>query len=136
VQVTVKERPNEKYVLKPNEKLVVLNNSSSVDSAHSPLIHHEPIVSIKKLSYQQGEQTAVETLWTQNKLSFQDETFADISAKMQRWYDVSFEFRNPERETTRFTGTFKDETLQQALEAMKYTSAFRFEIRNKVVTIY
>jgi len=136
VQVTVKERPNEKYVLKPNEKLVVMNNGSSADSTHPTLTHHEPMVSIRKLSYMQGEQTAVETSWTQNKLSFQDETFVEISSKMQRWYDVTFEFRNPRQETARFTGSFKDESLQQALEAMKYTSAFHFEIRNKVVTIY
>ena len=136
VQVVVNDRPNVRYILKPNEKLVVQNEQGKVDAVRTVPVRHEPIVAIKNLSYLRGEPTAVETQWTQNRLSFQDETFAEISAKMMRWYDVSFEFRNHNREDTRFTGSFKDETLQQALEAMKYSSAFRFEIRNKVVTIY
>lgn len=136
VEVTLKDRPNEKYILKPNEKLVVQNESGSpaIDPPRSSL--HEPIVAIRNLRYLQGEQTAVEALWTKNELSFQDETFVEISEKMKRWYDVSFEFRNPRRKNTRFTGSFKNETLQEALEAMRYTSAFRFEIKDKVVTIY
>ena len=136
VQVVVNNRPNERFILKPNEKLVVQNEPKMVDPVQTLPARREPVVAIRNLSYLRGVATAVETQWTENRLSFQDETFAEISAKMMRWYDVSFEFRNHNREATRFTGSFKDETLQQALEAMKYSSAFRFEIRNKVVTIY
>ncbi len=135
VEVTLKGRSNEKYILKPNEKIVVLNKIP-LPQEQPALVFHEPIVAIKSLSYLNGEQTAVEALWTKNKLSFQDETFSEIVDKMKRWYDVSFEFRNHDREEIRFTGSFNNETLQEALEAMKFTSAFHYEIRDKLVIIY
>jgi ferric-dicitrate binding protein FerR (iron transport regulator) len=139
VEVTLNKRPDQKWVLKPNEKLVLLNDyvtpqpKKRVTEVKSIKI---PEVAITKLTYLPGENTAVETAWTYNKLVFEDEIFAEVSKQMARWYDVQFVFKTKELENRMVHGTFTTETIHQAMEALQYSFKFRYEIKNKTVTIY
>ena len=96
----------------------------------------EPIIAIKNLTYKKGDFVSVETVWAYNKLSFEDESFDEVAKKMERWYDVEFEFRNSKLQDIRLQGSFIRETLAQAMEALKYTNGFKYEIDGKKVTIY
>jgi len=140
VQVTLHSRPDEKYFLKPNEKLVVLNTPDAMLPVTTNNSHDkypkESIVAIKNLTYQRGDSTAVETAWTRNKLCFVDEPFEEVAQQMGRWYDVEFEFKNETFKEVRLKGSFKNETLPQAMEALKFSTNFHYEIREKKVTIY
>lgn len=145
VEVVVRKRPDEKYVLKPNEKIVVLNEDSisnniaqvASESARSPKsIVKEPIIAIKKLTYKPGDSISVETSWAYNKLSFEDEPFIEVARKMERWYDVRFEFQSTAIEDIRLKGSFINETLPQAMEALKFAHRFRYDINGKTVTVY
>ena len=140
VEVFVKNRPGEKYLLKPNQKLVLLNTA---DAAVNGLATSEikpnlnlPIIAIKRLTYTETDSVAIETSWTQNKLIFKDEAFADVAQKMERWYDVEIIFRNRKLEEELLNGDFRKETLSQALEALRFTTDFKYRIENKTVIIY
>lgn len=143
VEVVVKNRPNEKYVLKPNEKLVVLNKelkpedpAASNSSTEARPLNKENIIAIKNLTYQKGDTADIESAWVRNKLSVKDEPFTDVAKIMERWYDVRFEFRNKKVEDMFITGSFDNETLSQALEALKFSFAFNYEINDKTVIVY
>lgn len=138
VEVVVRKRPNEKYILKPNEKIVVLNEEEEIKpkAARKPQQVIEPIIAIRKLTYKENDSISVETAWAFNKLSFEDETFSEVARKMERWYDVKFEFRNKQLEDIRLKGSFINESLPQAMEALQYTNRFRYEIEGKNVTIF
>jgi transmembrane sensor len=139
VEVVVKKRPDQKYILKPNEKLVVLNDDNTLTPAADAISEketREPIIAIRKLTYKKGDSVSVETAWAYNKLSFEDEEFIEVAKKMERWYDVEFEFVNRSLQDIRLQGSFINETLAQAMEALKYTNGFRYEINGKKVTIY
>ena len=138
VEVVVRKRPNEKYVLKPNEKIVVLNEEDEIKpkAARKPQQVIEPIIAIRKLTYKENDSISVETAWAFNKLSFEDETFSEVARKMERWYDVKFEFKNKQLEEIRLKGSFINESLPQAMEALQYTNRFRYEIEGKNVTIF
>ena len=126
VEVTFKDRPNEKVILKPNEKLIVVNEETSTRSEtvkkYSAKPLNEPIVAISHLNYLKSDHSIVETAWVQNKLSFQDESFKDLARDMERWYGVTIQFDDSNRDTLHFTGSFENETIQQALDALKLTS--------------
>ena len=47
---------------------------------------------------------------------------------MSRWYGVSFEFGNDDIQKMRFTGNFKNESVEDALKAMQITADFSFRI--------
>lgn len=139
VEVVVKKRPNEKYVLKPNEKLVVLNDQESTQhwgNGADRLPVKENLIAIKNLTYQQGDTSDIESAWVRNKLSVKDMPFSEMAKIMERWYDVRFEFRNKKLEEVWITGSFDNETLSQALEALQFSFAFNYEINDKTVIVY
>ena len=142
VEVTLNKRPEEKWVLKPNEKLVLLNEGVSIPEIKEKVVDkkkmvEETAIAIKKpLTYQEGEAVAVEAAWAYDKLSFKDESFAEVANKMARWYDVKFVFRNEELKELLIYGSFAKETIDQAMEALQYSFKFRCVIKDKEVIIY
>lgn len=140
IEVSIKARPSEKIILKPNEKLVVANDDSALHRS-SPVRHAhpvtEPLVAIRKPTYENNTGVMVETSWVDDKLIFQDEEFALLAKDMERWYGVTIRFTNPAVESEwRFTGNFQKENIQQALEALKLTAPFTYTIHENQITIY
>ncbi|MBS1609186.1 MAG: FecR family protein [Bacteroidetes bacterium] len=142
VEITVKKRPKDKWILKPDEKLVLLNETvdnidkRKMQGLKAGHIVQEPLIAIKKLTYLAQDSFSVETAWTYNKLSFEDEAFSEVAKKMGRWFDAEFEFKNKKLEDIHLNGSFISETLGQAMEALKYTNRFSYEIKDRKVIIY
>lgn len=129
VEVFIKKRGNERHLLKPNEKLVVLNNIVEEKIQSNPAQikqENEPLVAIRKLTYQNGEPLAVEAAWTENKLSFVDKPFAELALELERWYNVKIIFLSNKTAQFHFSATFKDETIIQAIEALKFSEDFKY----------
>jgi ferric-dicitrate binding protein FerR (iron transport regulator) len=139
IEVSIKARPDEKIILKPNEKLVIANDDSALhrNRSHSSRTEaSEALVSIRKPGYEAATGANIETSWADDRLIFQDETFGSLAKDMERWYGVSIQFTQPAQEQWRFTGNFQKETVQQALEALKLTAPFTYTIHENQITIY
>lgn len=140
IEVTIKNRPNDKIILSPSEKLVV-ENSVSVKKEKAVEITKEvqqpvvmPLVSINKLKYSPVDSTVAETQWIENKLVFRDEAFSDLAVQMERWYDVTIEIKDEELNGARLNGIFQSETISQALDALKESIPFKYEkTGNKII---
>lgn len=136
IEVTLRDKRAEKIILKPNEKLVVSNEDDSTANAAEKKQKPElPIISLSHLNYFSLDSTILETSWVQNRLVFEDESFEDLAKQMERWYGVKFEFKSEKAKQLRFTGNFKEESVQEALEAMKITASFSYVIDNNIITI-
>ena len=139
VQVTVREKKNQVYILHPNEKLTVMHNatgapeSAIAKTTNSPLIP-KPVL-IRPLTYSPGQATSVEAAWIENKLSFADRPFEELAKDMERWYDVKIEFSGSRAKAHHFTGSFKHESLEEALSALQFSASFRYQINNRLITI-
>jgi len=96
----------------------------------------EAQVNICKPTYESRTGTIIETSWVNNKLIFQDEEFRDLALQMERWYGVDIQFASAKPSALRFTGTFQEETIQQALDALKLTADFNYTIHGNQITIY
>lgn len=137
IEVSLKKRGSEKILLKPNEKIVVMNERLVKDTALVVLknVPSEPIIAVKKLNYAPIDSTIIETSWVDNKFSFQDESFEDIAVRMERWYGTRVQFQDPSFKSMRFTGTFTNETINQALEALQITAGFHYNKQNNTILI-
>ena len=140
IEVSIKARPDEKIILKPNEKLVIANDDSALHRNLSPHPEktskaNESLVDIRKPAYD-ASGINIETSWVDDRLIFQDEQFGLLAKDLQRWYGVSIRFTRPGQEEWRFTGNFRKETIQQALEALKLTAPFTYTINENQITIY
>jgi len=132
IEVTLKDKRAEKIVMKPNEKLVVSNEANNdvktLVPAKRSVKHSEPIINLGHLNYFSLDSTVLETSWVNNRLIFEDESFEQVATRMARWYGVSFEFGNADIQKLRFTGNFKNESVEDALKAMQITADFSFRI--------
>jgi len=131
VEVILDKRPGEPIILKPNEKLVVANENIE---AKTEVQKKDPKVVIGELTHI-NDTIIVETSWVRNELIFQDETFSDIAHKMERWYGVTIEFKDERVASERLSGTFTTETIQDALNALQYSTKFHYSIKGTLITI-
>jgi transmembrane sensor len=136
VEVTVKNRENTKYYLKPNEKVIVANNVSTPSVTTAPQDQTKPLVSIQPLTRYHIDSSIIETSWVENKLIFQEnETFGEVALKMERWYGVHIRFDDPDVAKYRMYGSFTTETVKQALDALKIGFNFNYKIIKDEITI-
>jgi len=137
IEVTFKDKPSEKIILKPNEKLIVTDDQLSLKTAktRSPGQTFAPIVAISHLNYTKEDSTIIETAWVQNKLIFRDEMFKQLALRMERWYNVLIRFDNSGIEKLSFTGIFENETVQQALDALQLSGKFNYSMKENEIVI-
>lgn len=140
IEVTIKNRPNDKIILSPSEKLVVENDkvlskeTAAANAGEIPVATAVPLVSVNKLRYNPVDSAVAETEWINNRLVFRDETFEELAIRMERWYDVVIEIDNEELRQSRLNGTFETESVTQALEALTEMIAFKYDKKgNKII---
>ena len=146
VEVTLKNRSNEKVYLNPNEKLVVANNSSFVNRTlvNQPDQHDDKTdisskltYAVRPLTYYTVDSTVIETSWIDNRLIFQEgEPFRDVAQKMERWYGVTIKFADEDAANIRPFGSFTDETIEQALDALHESCGLNYKISGNEITIH
>jgi ferric-dicitrate binding protein FerR (iron transport regulator) len=126
VEVTVKNRPNEKHSLKPNEKISVANN---IDEKVEKIKKANPLILTESLTYYHVDSTIIETSWVDHKLVFQEnETFKDVALKMERWFGgITIHFADDEVANYRIYGSFTNETITQALDALSEANNFKYK---------
>jgi len=145
VEVTVKNRSNAKIYLEPNQKLVVANDNSvmnttspyqSEQKANKPEVSAKQIYAVQPLTLNPVDSTIIETSWVANRLVFQEnETFKEVALKMERWYGVQIYFTSEEVAGYRPFASFKNETVTQALDELKLGLKFNYKIEGNIITI-
>jgi ferric-dicitrate binding protein FerR (iron transport regulator) len=137
VEVTVKNRPNEKHYLKPNEKVSVANNIlNESEPAVQTITRSKPFILTQPLTYYHVDSTLIETSWVENKLIFQEnETFREVALKMERWYGINMNFADEEIGSYHIYGSFTNETITQALDALREGFRFHYKITGNNIII-
>jgi len=140
IEVTLSDRPSDRIILKPNEKLI-LNNTTFQKPATNNLTRLPESVntsySLTSLTHlKSNDTTVVETSWVNNELIFKDEAFTDLANQMERWYGVKIKFKGSETKDYRFTGVFVKENIIEALNALKLVEPFNYKYKNETVYIY
>lgn len=130
VQITMEEKPDQKIILAPKEKLTVTANE----------LNHQGDQKRKDISYkvEQIENTPAgnsvpELAWIEDRLAFQNESFNDLSKRMERRFNMHIVFRDATLKEESLTGTFENETIQKALNLLQMTTPFRYRIERDSV---
>lgn len=135
VEVLIHNRPEQKFTLRPNDKLVVMNEEKNTQEiGKKDASHNEPLFSMSRLTYTNADSLVVETAWVQNKLVFDNESFGEVATKMERWYNVQITFSDAKLKEQPLSGKFENETIQQALDAITVTLPFHYSMQdNKII---
>lgn len=138
VEVTLRNRPDQKIFLKPGEKLLVKNIPGDTSLKNRKLKRYEdsPIAVLTNMHYYGNDSSSVETSWTKNQLVFNDESLDKIALNLERWFNVRVTILNENLKKEKFTATIEeDDKLVEVLEALKLIEGFRYAIKDREVII-
>ena len=129
IQVIMNDDPEKKILLSPHEKLTVVKG----EVKGGAIVENELRYQVQLLPQADRPETVAETAWMDNKMVFTNETFEDVALQLERRYAVRVEFEDDELKHEHVSGVFEKETLQQALDILKMTTKFNYQIdSNKV----
>jgi transmembrane sensor len=75
------------------------------------------------------------TSWKENLLTFDNENFANVIQKLERWYNVKISVEGTDSIKDRFTLTVRTESLREVLELIGLTTDIEYTIDGNHVTI-
>lgn len=141
VQVTRESDPGQKPIfLHPNEKLTLEKVAANSDNSLSDINPDtqkkpEPTFAITRLDTTIAVTDQIETAWLYNRLAFRGDSFETLALKLERWYNINIIFEDEKVKHLNFNGSFENETVEQAFEALKAAVPFNFKIHTHDVSV-
>jgi len=136
VEVTIKNRSNDKQHLSPGQKSVVRNDIA--DEVASPKMSDtKPLYLTRALTHDETDNSVIETSWMQGKLVFHEgETFREVALKLERAYGVHITFADDEvAQAQPFYSTLPTETISQILDDLKESLQFNYKMTGNNILI-
>jgi ferric-dicitrate binding protein FerR (iron transport regulator) len=139
IEVTLVDHPDKKLTLKPSEKIVVRNPDAttikSLLGINNTNSSQTPLITLSNIHYSASESLPQEAQWIEKKLAFTSESFDDIAGRMERYYNVKIDFQDEDAKNIIFSGSFKDESIEQAMKALQASGNFHYKIADNTITI-
>lgn len=145
IEVINKNKPQApKIILRPKEKLVFNKLAEEInelpagnqkeirrDTSHNKTM----AIAITALPPNVADSSLTETSWVYNRLLFEGDSFREVAVKMERWFNIKINFKNEKIANYRLSGSFDRETIDEALQALRYIAPFNYKINNNEVDI-
>lgn len=132
VQITMAEKPDQKIILAPNEKLTVVKKQVV---ARDTVVHRELSFEVKPVQILPVVNEAGEVAWMQDRLAFQNESFSSLARRMERRYNVHIVFNDESLKKEALSGIFENENIEKALHILKMTTPFQYRMKGDSVFI-
>jgi ferric-dicitrate binding protein FerR (iron transport regulator) len=131
IEITTKQDPDRKILLKPNEKIIIPVGEilKEVKSASDAAVY--TITALRK----SVSKEIAETVWLQPRLEFDNEPMDELAPKMENWFNIKIHFLDNEIKSRRFSGAVEKETLKQTMEAMQLSYHFNYKIKDNELWI-
>jgi ferric-dicitrate binding protein FerR (iron transport regulator) len=139
VEVTIKNKNNQKIILHPNEKIILPVDFAADPGQKQPAIKPVEVKAesykISGLTHNPVDSSLDEVSWVENQLTFNGNSFDEIAVRLERWYNVSISFEDEEVKEYRFTAIFDKKNISQVLDALQLSRHFtyRTEDGNKII---
>jgi transmembrane sensor len=137
-----KESVSSHVVLKPNQKAVFIKSSGNLSvnevkperKSGTLITETKPVVSTIKV--ETLVDTKLSTSWKDSKWIFKSELLHNLAPILERRYDINIIFRDSVLEDYKFTGTLKEESLEQVLKAITLAAPVKYEVSHNTVFLY
>jgi ferric-dicitrate binding protein FerR (iron transport regulator) len=143
IEVLKRDDPDSsRVILRPSQKLVFnkqkqteMIRASGADARPSPAKIIEKAILVTNIPSNKPDSMRKETSWVYNKLVFDGDRFDELAVKIERWYNVHIIFKNERAKQYRFVGEFTNESIAQAMDALKLTARFEYRIDGNKIEI-
>ncbi len=120
-------KPNQIASIQKNGKDINLSELEESGDNETIIASNEGLV-LKKL-----KDPSPVVSWKEEEWIIKNQSFEDLAKNLERRYDVSIDFKDMDLKKFRFTGTIKDESLEQVLEVIRLTTPLEYSVNGKVV---
>ena len=135
------DQQNGAVYLRPNEKISIVKEEGGILSGPVKAVSGERIVSvmpdkipIREVHVEKRIDPVTETSWKESEWVIRNKTMEELSVMLERRYNVEITLENADVGAFSFSGTLKDETLEQVLFAIRSTAPIDYEIDgNRIV---
>jgi transmembrane sensor len=94
------------------------------------------ILNFEKATIRRGLfDTLEETGWKDGTLYFRDDPLEEVFVRLEKWFDVKIYCSGDVRLTDIYSGEYSNESLDNILKGVSFTSGLTYEIGDKVVNI-
>jgi ferric-dicitrate binding protein FerR (iron transport regulator) len=121
------------YTLKPNQN-IILNKEAEVIhekvvavSKKSKAVDIEPSIAAK-VEIKTKVKTELFTSWKDSRWTIEGESLRSLAILLERKYNIIIHIDSYELDKYKFTGTIQNETLEQVLQFLSYTTPLEYEI--------
>lgn len=143
IEVLKRDDPDSsRVILRPSQKMVFnklqqteMVQSSGAGMRPSTVKTIKSGILVSNLPKNKPDSLRKETSWVYNKLVFDGDRFEELATKIERWYNVQIIFKNERIKQYRFKGVFEDESVEQALDALKLTARFEYHVDGNTIEI-
>ncbi len=137
--MSIQQKGGSEVFLKPSQKFICRKDgvdiSDKVVKAERSRDSMEELKRIKHGTLLENVDTYPVTAWKEHKLVFEDETFADLAVKIERWYDVKVVIESEKIRQYRYRGSFENETIEQAIQALTLATPFNYRFDKRTIYI-
>ncbi|HVU55558.1 MAG TPA: FecR domain-containing protein [Puia sp.] len=141
IEVTFPGRPHDKLILKPHDKISIVNKE--VTAVDTPVTRHTyagnktiPAIMVSSVQYEPDSSAIIETAWAvNNRLIFRSKTFEELARDIERWFNVTVRVEDSSILSKKFTGTFSNESISDALYALSLSYPFHYRVDRNTNTV-
>jgi len=136
-----KSKKSSPIYLKQNQKLIYQkqDRNLAITSLKDQVLEEDDIVVEKHKDLPVRISTVQDirlyTSWKDSQWVFKNEKLSTLAPKLERRYDINIIFEDSTLLDYSFSGTLRDESVEQVLAAIRFTAPIRFEINYKQVTL-
>ncbi|MDR0756632.1 MAG: FecR domain-containing protein [Tannerella sp.] len=139
----VEGRLSDRLILTAGQKATIIKSAANINSIMTDPLPLPAAMSPKSVMPKEtAEKTIVTknvvtelyTSWKDARWLIEKETLEALAVKLERRYNIHVSFADESLKRISFSGTLKDETLEQVLEAIKLSAPVNYTVRqNRVI---
>lgn len=131
---------NEKVLLKPNDKLIYHKETNETEkyteSAEDKVKPEENrSTKLKDVNILSNVRTELYTSWKDSRWIIDREPLSTLAPMLERRFNLKIIFDDEQLKKYKFTGTIENETVDQILNALRFTAPINYQINKDTIRL-
>ncbi len=122
-------------ILKAGQKITYHMLMAQIDPGQLTKEHQDRLPKIEVNNLTLMNKQVVESAWTNNDIIFVNNNFEEIKERLERWFNVTIEFKDNEVAEYVYTANFKNEDILTVLHNLQQVKHFNFKQKGEHITI-
>ena len=132
MDVTLKPKQNVVYY--KNDPIVSKQEKTS-NSVEQPPVNPENMTDVPVVTVIDQVNTGLYTSWKDPEWLIESQTLGELANSLERRYNIHMMFASNDLKSYRFSGTIRNETIEQILNVLTFTAPMKYTIEQGVVRL-